>query len=44
MGYIITFVILFLCGIIWLDHFDAWHLSLGVISCALVTYISYDQA
>jgi len=42
MGYIITFVILLLNWLIWSGHFDAWHLSLGVISCALVTYISHD--
>jgi multicomponent Na+:H+ antiporter subunit E len=40
--YIITFVILFLNWLIWSGHFDAWHLSLGVISCSLVTYISHD--
>jgi multicomponent Na+:H+ antiporter subunit E len=27
---------------IWSGVFDAWHLSLGVISCALVTYMSHD--
>jgi multicomponent Na+:H+ antiporter subunit E len=27
---------------IWSGLFDAWHLSLGVISCIIVTYISHD--
>ena len=42
MRYIITFIILFSCWIIWSGIFDAWHLSLGVISCFIVTYISND--
>jgi len=42
MRYIITFIILFSCWIIWSGVFDAWHLSLGVISCFIVTYISND--
>lgn len=42
MRYIITFVILFSCWIIWSGVFDAWHLTLGIMSCALVTYISSD--
>jgi len=42
MRYIITFVILFSCWIIWSGVFDAWHLTLGVISCFIVTYISSD--
>jgi multicomponent Na+:H+ antiporter subunit E len=42
MRYIITFVILFSCWIIWSGMFDAWHLSLGAISCFIVTYISSD--
>jgi multicomponent Na+:H+ antiporter subunit E len=28
--------------VIWSGLFDAWHLSLGVISCIFVTYISHD--
>jgi multicomponent Na+:H+ antiporter subunit E len=40
--YIITFIILFLNWIIWSGQFDAWHLTLGIISCALVTYLSHD--
>ncbi len=42
MRYIITFIILFLNWIIWSGQFDAWHLTLGIISCALVTYLSHD--
>jgi multicomponent Na+:H+ antiporter subunit E len=42
MRYIITFVILFTCWIIWSGVFDAWHLTLGIISCFIVTYISSD--
>jgi len=42
MRYIITFIILFTCWIIWSGVFDAWHLSLGIISCSIVTYISSD--
>ena len=42
MRYIITFVILLLCWVIWSGQFDAWHLSLGVISCIIVTYLSSD--
>lgn len=42
MKYIVTFLILFLNWVIWSGMFDAFHLSLGVISCALVTFISHD--
>lgn len=42
MRYVITFIILLLCWIIWSGHFDAWHLTLGVISCIIVTYLSSD--
>ncbi len=42
MKYIITFLILFLNWVIWSGMFDAFHLSLGVISCGLVTFISHD--
>lgn len=42
MNYIITFLILFIAWIIWSGVFDAWHLSLGVISCILVTHMSHD--
>ena len=42
MRYFIVFFILFLNWILWSGKFDAFHLSLGVISCALVTFMSYD--
>lgn len=42
MRYIITFLIFFILWMIWSGVFDAWHLSLGVISCILVTYMSHD--
>ena len=42
MRYIVTFLILFAVWVTWSGIFDAWHLSLGVISCAIVTYISHD--
>jgi len=42
MRYIITFIILYLHWIIWSGKLDAFHLSLGFISCSLVTYVSHD--
>lgn len=42
MGYIITFIILFINWMIWSGLFDAFHLSLGVISCLIVTFMSHD--
>lgn len=42
MRYFVLFSILFLHWIIWSGKFDAFHLSLGVISCALVTFMSHD--
>ncbi len=42
MRYIITFLILFLNWILWSGKFDAFHLSLGIISCILVSYMSHD--
>ena len=42
MKYIILFFVLFLHWILWSGKFDAFHLSLGVISCALVTFMSHD--
>lgn len=42
MRYIITFFILFLNWMIWSGKFDAFHLSLGGISCLLVTYTTHD--
>ncbi|MDI6889579.1 MAG: Na+/H+ antiporter subunit E [Thermodesulfovibrionales bacterium] len=42
MRYIITFLLLFLNWVIWSGMLDAFHLSLGVISCILVTYMTHD--
>ncbi len=42
MRYFIVFFILYLNWILWSGKFDAFHLSLGVISCALVTFMSHD--
>ena len=42
MRYFIVFFILYLHWILWSGKFDAFHLSLGVISCALVTFMSHD--
>ncbi len=42
MRYIVFFFILYLQWILWSGKFDAFHLSLGVISCGLVTFISHD--
>lgn len=42
MGYVITFIVLFINWVIWSGLFDVFHLSLGVISCLLVTFMSHD--
>lgn len=42
MKYVITFLVLFLNWIVWSGMFDAFHLALGVISCAIVTFMSHD--
>lgn len=42
MRYVITFIILFINWIIWSGLLDAFHLSLGVISCLIVTFMSHD--
>jgi multicomponent Na+:H+ antiporter subunit E len=42
MRYFIVFIILYLNWILWSGKFDAFHLSLGIISCALVTFMSHD--
>lgn len=42
MKHIIVFVILFINWVIWSGLFDAFHLSLGAISCLLVTLMSSD--
>ncbi len=42
MRYLIVFSILFLHWVLWSGKFDGFHLSLGIISCALVTFMSHD--
>ena len=42
MRYIITLIVLFLPWVLWYGKFDAFHLALGCISCALVTFMSHD--
>jgi multicomponent Na+:H+ antiporter subunit E len=42
MRYFILFFILFMHWIFWSGRFDAFHLSIGVVSCAFVTVISHD--
>ena len=42
MRYFVLFFILYLHWILWSGKFDAFHLSLGIISCALVTFMSHD--
>lgn len=42
MKQIILFIVLYLHWILWSGKFDVFHLSLGVISCALVTFMSHN--
>ncbi|MEC8044079.1 MAG: Na+/H+ antiporter subunit E [Verrucomicrobiota bacterium] len=42
MYFIIIFFLLFLNWVIFSGKFDAFHLGLGLISCAVVTWISHD--
>ena len=42
MRYIVTFIILYVNWMIWSGKFDAFHLSLGVISCIIVTFTAHD--
>lgn len=42
MKYIVTFLILFVNWLIWSGMFDSFHVSLGVISCGIVTFMSHD--
>lgn len=42
MRFILTFIILMGFWIFMSGLFDAWHFTLGVISCAIVSYISSD--
>ena len=42
MAFLLTFFILFLFWIVMSGRFDLLHLTLGVISCAIVSHISHD--
>lgn len=42
MTYIVTFLILFINWLIWSGMFDAFHIALGVVSSALVAFVSSD--
>ncbi len=42
MRYFIVFSILFLNWVIWSGKLDAFHISLGFISCGIVTFMSHD--
>jgi multicomponent Na+:H+ antiporter subunit E len=42
MGFSGTFVILYVFWIVLSGRFDYFHLSLGIISCAIVAYASHD--
>ncbi len=42
MALLVTFLILITFWIFISGLFDAWHLGLGVVSCALVSYMSND--
>ena len=42
MGFFGTFVILYIFWIVLSGRFDYFHLSLGIISCAVVTHASHD--
>lgn len=42
MRYIVTFLLLFLNWVIWSGMLDLFHLSLGVVACAIVTFTTHD--
>ena len=42
MGFFGTFVILYIFWIVLSGWFDYFHPSLGIISCAIVSYVSHD--
>jgi multicomponent Na+:H+ antiporter subunit E len=42
MGFLGTFVILYIFWIVLSGRFDYFHLSLGIISCAIVAYASHE--
>jgi multicomponent Na+:H+ antiporter subunit E len=42
MKYLFTFLLLFLNWVIWSGMLDLFHLTLGVIACGIVTYLTAD--
>jgi multicomponent Na+:H+ antiporter subunit E len=42
VGFVVTFIILLAFWTFMSGLFDAWHYGLGIISCALVAYMSHD--
>lgn len=42
MSFVITFIILFIFWMLMSGRFDYFHLSLGIISCAIVAHASHD--
>lgn len=42
MGFIVTFIILLAFWTFMSGLFDAWHFGLGIVSCAIVAYMSHD--
>lgn len=40
--FVLTFIIMFGLWVVLSGHFDSFHLSLGVISCTMVSYLSSD--
>ena len=42
MAFLLSFIILFLFWVVMSGRFDLFHLTLGIISCAIVSYISHD--
>lgn len=42
MRYLILFAALFTVWMVWSGMFDAFHLSLGAISCAIVVFMTHD--
>lgn len=42
MKKLLLFGLLFVIWMVWSGMFDAFHLSLGAISCALVTFMTHD--
>jgi len=42
MAFVVTFIILFVFWMLMSGRFDYFHLSLGIISCAIVAHASHD--